>query len=147
VRKTCGKCKKHRNLTSFVKDAKRQDGLYPYCRDCQRQYASQWYQTNRDRELEKNRKRQRTPQARRQKRESHLQKCYGITVVEYETRRRRQRGLCLICRRYFGRKLVVDHDHRTGRVRGLLCIGCNSDIRLFERGTRMVNRIVKYLAA
>jgi hypothetical protein len=59
-------------------------------------------------------------------RASSLKRRYGITPEQYQKMLDRQGGICAIC----GRppktlRLSVDHDHRTGRVRGLLCYQCN----------------------
>lgn len=48
---------------------------------------------------------------------------------------RRQDGSCAVCRRpcATGRRLAVDHDHGTGRIRGLLCFRCNTSLERYER--------------
>jgi 5-methylcytosine-specific restriction endonuclease McrA len=52
---------------------------------------------------------------------------YGITESDYEAMLQRQRGLCAVCGEPPGQKrLHVDHDHATGRVRELLCTPCNT---------------------
>lgn len=144
--KRCPRCKRRRRLASFHARRTSLDGRTVYCKDCVATYAYDWYRRNREEQLAKGRERQRTPRAKRQKREYHLRVMYGLSITEYEAMRRRQKGKCLICREYFGRKLVVDHDHETGRVRGLLCCRCNSDLGLFENPT-IVARVLKYLAA
>lgn len=56
-----------------------------------------------------------------QNREANLRRRYGITQAQYDALLAHQGGVCAICggkRRY---RLLVDHDHKTGRVRGLLC--------------------------
>lgn len=145
--KTCARCKRRRYVKAFCQDKNRLDGLHPYCRDCTGTYAKLWRERNRERELHKSRLRNQLPKVKRQKRNTHLVKSYGITLSDYHRLRRQQQGLCLICQRYFGNKLVVDHDHNTLQVRGLLCSGCNSDIRLFENNPKMVRRVLRYLAA
>lgn len=63
-----------------------------------------------------------TPRAR------HLLKKYGITLEQYEHLYRAQEGRCAVCKRTaetFRHRLSVDHDHKTGEVRGLLCVHCN----------------------
>jgi hypothetical protein len=51
---------------------------------------------------------------------------------------------CMICR--VKEKLVVDHDHDTGRVRGLLCHGCNLGLGKFKDSTELVQKAADYLA-
>jgi hypothetical protein len=55
---------------------------------------------------------------------------YGITPEEYDELLVSQNGVCAICGEECstGRRLSVDHDHETGRVRGLLCSKCNYGI-------------------
>lgn len=52
---------------------------------------------------------------------------YGISSEEYQRRLLEQKGVCAICQNScrLGRQLAVDHNHQTGRVRGLLCSRCN----------------------
>jgi len=61
------------------------------------------------------------------KRSYYLKSAYGITLVDYERMYKRQRGVCAICGRppKKGKLLFVDHEHKTNKVRGLLCHDCN----------------------
>jgi len=63
-------------------------------------------------------------------RKSELMKRYGLTLEEYDAMLAFQDGRCYICdRKPRARdpRLAVDHDHRTGAIRGLLCAICNHD--------------------
>lgn len=56
----------------------------------------------------------------------HTERTYGVTEETYRALFEAQQGRCAICRRQpRRRRLAVDHDHNTGRVRGLLCYTCN----------------------
>lgn len=56
-------------------------------------------------------------------------KTYGLTAAQYDTLLRAQGGRCAICRaKPKSKRLAVDHDHKTGAVRGLLCSRCNHDL-------------------
>lgn len=67
-----------------------------------------------------------------------LRRRYGIDVDEYNARFNDQGGCCAICHRPAdvvtkkGQRLAVDHDHTTGRVRGLLCHRCNTGLHFLE---------------
>lgn len=65
---------------------------------------------------------------------------HGLTTDDYSRLVECQGGACAICRRpekaiRLGKtmRLAVDHDHESGRVRGLLCMRCNTDLGIFER--------------
>lgn len=61
--------------------------------------------------------------------EAMVAKTYGITGDDYEALLKRQGGKCAICRaRPKSKRLAVDHDHKSGAVRGLLCSRCNHDL-------------------
>lgn len=67
-------------------------------------------------------------------RAAHLKRCYGVTVLWYEEMLAKQDGRCAICKKAHrtGRRLAVDHCHKTGKVRWLLCVGCNAHVGRFE---------------
>lgn len=58
-----------------------------------------------------------------------IEKTYGLSAEEYDALLKAQGGRCAICRaRPKSKRLAVDHDHKTGAVRGLLCSRCNHDL-------------------
>lgn len=58
-----------------------------------------------------------------------IEKTYGLTAEEYDMLLERQGGKCAICRaKPKSQRLAVDHDHKTGAVRGLLCSRCNHEL-------------------
>lgn len=62
--------------------------------------------------------------------EQRIREIYGITADEYWAIYEYQGGVCYICRRANGKRkrLSVDHCHKTGTVRGLLCTACNRNV-------------------
>lgn len=85
-----------------------------------------------------------------QKRAAHgrwILKTYGLTLEQYEALYEAQGGVCYICRRATGkvRRLAVDHDHKTGYVRGLLCKPCNSILAHLRDSQDAARRIYDYL--
>lgn len=83
-------------------------------------------------------------QFERSKRDLHYRKKYNITLIQYEQMFEAQGGVCAICGKPPGKHaLHVDHNHVTGKVRGLLCFSCNGALGWFEK---LAEKIRKYLA-
>jgi len=90
-------------------------------------------------------------------RDNHLIKTYGITSIEYDTMFSSQKGGCFICHKSPKKnKLAVDHLHAKGerkrnpreirgRVRGLLCWGCNRGLGYFRDDITRLRRAADYL--
>lgn len=74
-----------------------------------------------------------------------IYKKYGITPELYLSMVEEQKGLCLICKQSSESKLNVDHDHETGKVRGLLCGPCNNGLGCFKDDINRLNNAIKYL--
>jgi len=74
-------------------------------------------------------------------------KKYGMTVDDWQSLMGHQRGRCPLCERTFTKRVgaVVDHDHRTGLVRGLLCRHCNTMLGLLHDNADWCERSSKYL--
>lgn len=73
---------------------------------------------------------------------------YGLTVDAYEAMLAGQGGRCLICRRAFSDGKVIshiDHDHKTGNVRGILCHSCNCGLGHFREDIAVMVAAIKYL--
>ena|SRR3990167_3853363 len=70
---------------------------------------------------------------------------YGITVEQYNQLFVDQKGLCAICKEQSEKRLCVDHEHDTGRIRGLLCRACNSGLGHFKENTNNFLNAIKYL--
>ena len=90
------------------------------------------------------------------RRNQNLKRCYGITLNEYNEMMEKQDGKCSICGtdepggRKSGRGggadvFVVDHCHDTGKVRGLLCHGCNRAMGLLGDNIQTLQSMVEYL--
>ena len=156
--KRCSKCGDTKPLTDFYKCKGGVGGVRGDCKACFSVRAHAWYEQNREHVIKRvkqwrqdNRERaletERKVRARRKPaaREDHLQRTFGISQADYELMLKTQRGGCAICARppHQGSSLHVDHDHETGRVRGLLCFRCNGGLGQFaEDGDRLADRDV-----
>lgn len=72
-----------------------------------------------------------------------LKQRYGISEKDYNGMLTAQKGRCGICGEY--RKLSVDHNHTTKKVRGLLCSNCNAALGLFVESPLILRRAIDYL--
>lgn len=70
---------------------------------------------------------------------------YLLSDDEYDAMAAQQGRLCAVCRREPKGSLVVDHDHETGRVRGLLCPACNMGLGLFKDDHALLSAAITYL--
>lgn len=72
---------------------------------------------------------------------------FGLTLADYDAMFEVQGGLCAIClqRNIENRRLAVDHDHRSGKVRGLLCGSCNKALGLFRDSPQILTAALAYL--
>lgn len=78
---------------------------------------------------------------------SHLNRRYGLTVEQYAAMLAAQYGRCAICRRELlsRRDTHVDHDHISGRIRGLLCRFCNHVLGLAGDSVETLRNAIAYL--
>jgi predicted transcriptional regulator YheO len=83
-----------------------------------------------------------------------LKKKYGISLEEYEIRLQEQDSVCAICGQPETRKdhrtkqirsLAVDHNHSTGKIRGLLCTNCNTTLGLLNEDTNIMQNMINYI--
>lgn len=112
---TCGSSRRYKNRV---------------CRACHPMKSEAYYQKNRERLLKRQRAR-------------IIKKLYGITQEEFEALKEAQGGCCAICKKF--KRLVVDHNHATGKVRGLLCSPCNAALGIFGDGVEMLKVALQYL--
>lgn len=132
----CFRCRKIKVLSEFYRrksDRKHRQTRRSWCKDCDR----------RDNRKELSPRRATIKNWK-------LKKRFGITLAQYDEMVAKQGGLCAICgkppsARSIHSSLCVDHDHESGRVRGLLCGDCNIGIGKLGDNLEGVMRAVKYL--
>lgn len=81
-------------------------------------------------------------------RDVQLRRNYGITLEEYNRLFSEQNGLCLGCYKHQSqvkRAFDVDHNHITGKVRGLLCSPCNVILGMAKDNPQTLERLISYL--
>lgn len=128
--KVCPSCGVEKPAQEFSPSPAGGCGLHTYCKPCNSARANEWNKANRARRAEAARKyRAAKPGVSDKERAGRLRRTYGITPEEYDEMLVHQGGVCAICLKPpAARRLAVDHDHRTGLIRGLLCAFCNFDL-------------------
>ena len=130
-RKCCTVCGQWKPITEFNFAIKAKGYRQPLCKICQREQNRQWRQKN------------------HRKKRVYLCREYGLTIERYENLVAAQGGRCAICgavtpgggRHY----LAIDHDHTSGKVRGLLCNNCNVGLGCFRDNPKVLRRAASYI--
>lgn len=129
--KTCTKCGVDRPETDYHWHYRDKGIRRQHCKFCRSA-------------VEKERQRQDGYKSKRQ--DYCLQKNYGITKEEYETKLKAQNYSCYLCKTKIGTKaLAVDHCHGTGKVRDLLCSPCNQGLGLFKDNPQLLRLAAEYI--
>lgn len=76
---------------------------------------------------------------------AQLKYMYGITEEYYKNMVELQEGKCLICGFTSDRRLYVDHNHITGKIRGLLCMKCNAGLGMFQDNPVIIKNAYNYI--
>ena len=78
-----------------------------------------------------------------------LRRDYGLTPEDYRKMAEKQQNRCAICGRWETHKknryLAIDHNHVTGKIRGLLCSNCNAGLGFFEDNPQILANAIEYL--
>lgn len=134
-KKKCTKCDKWLPFNDFASDRKSKDGMHYWCRSC----------------CAKHRKETITPE---KERKGNLRKV-GCTPQMYDQMLKEQGGVCAVCKQPETRRrpwskngeinpLAVDHDHKTGDVRALLCSHCNTCLGKMNEDPERIRALANY---
>jgi hypothetical protein len=138
TQKRCSGCKQVLRLEFFRKRKASKDGLNCYCKSCHSENVRQWRLKNPER-VKQNRERYKLTAINRKRSQD-----YGISPEQYKQMLHNQNGMCAICG-MTNEKLVIDHCHETGHVRGLLCHKCNSGIGMLGDDIEILKCAIWYL--
>ena len=122
------------------------------CLDCIKKKRKELHRRNPQIAIRRNKKRRKeykNPEIRKKQVDARYRSRYGITYGQYEEMLKSQEGVCAICgkdnKHKTQRRLHVDHDHKTGKVRELLCIRCNTVIGNCKENIEILKKMIKYL--
>lgn len=120
-------CRQEKPSGEFYIDNTRVDGLHRCCKTCYKLHRKRWQRNNLAR---------------------YLERTYGLTEARYLEILESQGSKCPGCGltpEELGARLVVDHDHATGKIRGLLCVACNAALGQVRDNPVILASLVEYL--
>lgn len=148
--KICTRCEEEKSITEFYKRKTNKDGLDNTCKSCRKKDYKNWYASQGQKKLklygEEYRKR---PGVKDMERNRRLKKTFGIDIEQYNSIFKQQNGKCAICNREENdprhKFLSVDHNHKTGKIRALLCNLCNKGIGMLKEDINILQSAINYL--
>jgi hypothetical protein len=152
--KICSKCRIEKPLDAFWPAKKERYGRNSQCKTCRNEQRRAAYAENPEKYKGRQIGYSKTEKGKRIQRICDLRKTYGITQNDFERMENAQNGVCAICGKPettihalsgMVQRLSIDHSHKTGKIRGLLCSRCNTKLGLLE-DIEFVTRAKLYLA-
>lgn len=121
--KPCSRCKIDKPIEVFQKRSRSKDGLSSYCDSCTKELYRSKYS------------------------KSRIKNTYGIEYSHVESLIKSQSNRCAICSNIFKElsEMHIDHCHKSGNVRGLLCHNCNSGIGMLKDSADIIFSAYEYL--
>lgn len=153
--KKCAKCNNSKSLDDFPADKRTKSGRQSWCRKCQNDFRTDKYNSDpkyRRATLDRAKKWYKNNSV--VTKNGDLIRTFGITLAQYDELLTKQYGLCAICdkpetildkRSGKLKSLAVDHDHITGKIRGLLCSQCNRSLGGFQDSPEILRSAIEYL--
>jgi hypothetical protein len=131
-RKKCKRCEQVKDYSKFYNHRTTADGKQQHCISCNAAMKKELKVTN-------------PKKHKRDQKNRYLKSRYGITIDRYDAMYEQQEGKCAICRAEDSDQFAVDHCHKTGKVRGLLCRSCNLGIGQLKDDIEVLSNAITYL--
>ena len=125
--KHCSVCNQDKPISEFQVHNSSKDGYRYLCKDCKRKQSKKYRNPERTKTYDRLRS----------------LKSYNLSEFDYYNLVEKQNGQCIICNQKTD--LVIDHNHITKNVRGLLCSRCNVGLGLFKDNIQSLKNAIKYL--
>ena len=124
--KRCSRCREILPFSDFYKSRQMRDGYQNLCKACSLASRQAWLKANPDRSILR-----------------HWMRKHSLSQDEAQTLLIQRKKGCKVCRTKH--KVFLDHDAKTGRLRGFLCTTCNTGLGMFKDDPRLLRRAMKYL--
>lgn len=135
--KQCTRCKEIKTLDLFFKNVNTKDGHACYCKLCQYNERQVYRKSSKGKK--------RLAESRRK---YELRSKFNMSVDDYFEMYEEQDGRCKICydrQHSYRAHLAIDHCHKTGIIRGLLCNSCNVGIGNLKDSPKVLKRAIAYI--
>lgn len=127
----CPKCDSVKPIGEFLTDTHTKYGISIYCAKCHQEKAKVRYRKYPD-----------------YYKDADLKAKFGLSLEQYRELEERQDHKCALCHKERGpKRFAVDHDHKTGKNRGLLCDRCNLGLGWFEDSIELLEAAIRYIKA
>lgn len=130
--KKCPRCGIKKERSEYWNDASRPDGITAYCKPCKNEVTNIHISKN-------------FGYYKNSWKAYELKRKYAISIDEFEGMLKAQDYKCDICKKEIKSYSAVDHDHKTGKVRGLLCRKCNLGLGAAKDNIVILTNMIKYL--
>lgn len=125
----CSCCETTKIIENFSLDLKTPSGRRRYCKECESDKSKEQFKKHRNRI-----------------RNNTLKRRFGISLENYNSMLEEQNGVCAICKLLPTKTfLSVDHNHKNGKVRKLLCQNCNAGLGMFKENVEFLKTAIEYL--
>jgi hypothetical protein len=143
----CTKCLETKSEEFFRKDLRKKNNKRSNCKQCELK-ADTRYKDNSEKEKQRVQTWRKTQgnDLKNTYRKWALKKNYNLTLEEYNLKLQEQNGVCAICKTPPNKKqLAVDHCHKTGKIRKLLCANCNTALGLLYDDINIITSLRNYI--
>lgn len=133
--KACKQCSEVKPLDEYHLQNTMRDGRQSICRPCSNKVAAAYRRKNPDIGILASRR-------------SKIKAAHGITLEQFDEMLEAQGNCCALCKttKPSGRgRYHVDHCHKAGKIRGILCHNCNTALGLFKDSTKTLATAIEYL--
>lgn len=143
--KKCNICQAEKPLTDFSKTKQLKSGFKGHCKKCHNEINKQYYSKPKNLQKQKQWAKNNPESRKLTYRKHNVKRYYGLNWEEYQLLLKKFKNKCGICGGRDKNDLSVDHDHQTGKVRGLLCNNCNNGLGRFKDSYQLLEKAMKYL--
>lgn len=162
-RKICCRCKNELPSTEeyFFRNYTKADGFRDECKACAKKYyqdnkekireqRKSWRRANSNSLSNEKKRKYKSPEEKLKTREKQIGRAYSSSIEEIQDKMNKQLGCCAICGDSLvypdsKRSYMIDHNHSTGKTRGLLCVRCNSALGSFKENINSLEAAISYL--